>query len=397
MNSIYQFNTMTKFLIGPGAGNQVGPRCQDLGCTKVLIVDDEFTESYAATIKRSLEQVGIDHVTYSGVVPDPTDVSIMEALEIGQTAGIDGVIGIGGGSGMDTAKAVNLLLSNPHVALADIFAKGGGQVDGAFDLKPGLPLILIPSTAGTGAESTYGMVLTDTKGGRKMAVVSPNCGHAALAVIDPVVTHTMPPSLTAATGMDAMGQAFEGYTACARLVNPISDLMAVEAIRLDYKYLPLAVQDGNNEEARWEVAKASMFSGIGMANSFCHLGHSFAHTIGGRLHIPHGLAVGAAEPEVMEHTALFQPERVRDIGLLMGAKFSGDETPAKIGAITCQAIHAFKKSINLPNLKDLGFSREQVVGVAEFVKMDPSFNNRPYEISDEQIAAILNKIYDACE
>jgi alcohol dehydrogenase len=236
--SVYQFNTMTKFLIGAGAGAQVGAKCKEYGCTKVIIVADPFVAEYAAVVKKSLDKVGIGHVTFDGVVPDPTDVSILQAIEIGKAAKVDGVIGIGGGSGLDTAKCVNLLLSNPDKNLADMFDKGGGSVDDEFNLKPGFPMVLIPSTAGTGAESTFGMVLTDTKHGRKMPIRSPRCGHATLAVIDPEVTYSMPPALTAASGMDAIGQAFEGYTACERLTNPISDLLAAEAIKLDYKYLP---------------------------------------------------------------------------------------------------------------------------------------------------------------
>jgi len=373
---------------GFGAVRNIGTKAKELGMTKVLLVHDPFLKDGAQLVINALKEVGIETVTFDGVVPDPTDTSVAECSKVMKEAGgVDGIIGMGGGSAMDTAKATNVLVNNPPPL---------SQYSAIFGNKPtkaGLPLILIPSTSGTGAECTYSALITFTEKGMKGSIRSANCNLAKCAIVDPEITMGMPPALTVATGVDALAYACEAMTVKGNL-NPVSDALAKESIRLIMKYLPVATKDGKNIEAREQMGVAAMLAGMSFSNTLCQLGHAFGHSFGAKLHKPHGTMVGMALPYVLEYDADVYPERIRAIGECMGLTFKDDAKPAEVGKAVSDRILAFYKEINFPTFPSLGVSREQVMTALPLVQKDSCYPFSPKPMDEATIKEYIDMMYD---
>ncbi|MBE3581893.1 MAG: iron-containing alcohol dehydrogenase [Thermoanaerobacteraceae bacterium] len=297
---------------------------------------------------------------------------------------IDGIVAVGGGSSMDTAKAINVLMNNEP----PIMRYFGVQKN----LKPGVPMVFIPTTAGTGSEVTHMCVISCTSLGKKDSVVSPVC-LGSLAILDPDLTLGLPPKMTAATGVDALAHAVESMT--GGQANPLSDALAREAIRLNAKWLPIAYRDGSNLEARENMLLASMFAGMAFTNALVHLGHSIAHTLGASFHLPHGVACGVALPEVIEYAAKTEYKKVRMICECLGAEVEENASPEEIGAVARDALRALIKSVDIPNLQQLGIPLEDVLGVAPMVVADTGFALVPYRITAAKVAEMLRSAYSA--
>jgi alcohol dehydrogenase len=249
----FNINHMTPVLFGEGTSLQTGERLKALGCKKVLAVYDKGVKQAGITEKiiESIKEQGIEVAVFDGVKADPPDTMIDEGAEVGRKAGVDGVVGIGGGSTMDTAKTINLLLNNPG-KVQDYMGTGK-------ELKPGKNLILLPTTSGTGSEVTMFAVITDTADENKKKGLAGPLVRANLAIVDPVLTAGMPPSITADTGMDAYAHAVEAIMGNNR--NPMSDLLGEQAISLVMRYLPKAVKNGKDMEARTQMSYAAMLAG----------------------------------------------------------------------------------------------------------------------------------------
>ena len=361
---------------------------QNLGITKAIVVFDEGVRKagLADSVLQSLKDEDIDYIVYPEVCPDPTDVSMEKGADIARKSGnINGVIGIGGGSSLDTAKGINVLLGNPS-PLSDYYL--GGK-----PTAPGFPLILIPTTSGSGSETTRSCIVTDTVNHRKATIRSSNCNLASLAIVDPELTAGMPKSLTVITGIDALSHALESYT--VKHPNHISDTLDMEAIRRIVKYLPRAVANGSDMEAREQVGIAATMSGMAFANSLCHLGHSFGHAIGATVHIPHGVCVGGAMAQVINFSAQVWPERVRTIGECMGVNIPEGTSPDIIGKTVGEALLRFRQSVGLPSIKDFNVKREDVISAYPLVTKDGCYPFAPKEMSEEQIKEYLGKMYDS--
>ena len=369
-------------IFGEGAVNDLGSEAGKLGISKAVVITDEIIskgEGYKACIK-SLKDAGIGVVEFTGCLADPPSDVVHEAAKIAKGASVNGVIGIGGGSCLDTAKGMNVLFNNPEPIT---------QYFGKPPATPGYPLICVPTAGGTGSEVTGFGVLTNSQTGVKgPAVFSP----ASLAVLDPVLTVSAPPSITATTGMDAFSHAAEAMTSMAE--NPMSDLLAFEAIRLIAKSLPAAFDDGSDMQARTDLLLASNFAGIAFNDSMIHIGHAIAHSAGVQLHYPHGLGCALAMPVTMKYSAISKPDKVKAIGQAMGLSFDQNETPDQIGDKVSEACISLMKRVKIPSFKERGESRDDILGLIDLVMTDVGFVFLPSPLTREEVLDILGALYD---
>jgi alcohol dehydrogenase len=340
----FNINHMTPVLFGQNMSLRAGNRLKDLGATKVLCVYDQGIKKAGIPdrIIKNIKALGMQVVVYEGVQPDPPDFTVEECAEVGRKAEVDAVVGIGGGSTMDTAKAANLLLTNPS-PIHNYMGMFGPP------MKPGKTLILIPTTSGTGSEVTIYAVLTDSRDHKKKGPAGPLM-RATLAIVDPLLTVGMPPSITADTGMDAFCHAVESLTADNANMN--GDMMAERAVSMVAEYLPRAVDNGKDVEAREKMSFAATIAGYAFVDANTHIGHALGHTLGSLHHIPHGNACAAAMPEMLEFLAETSPNGIRTIGRAMGLKVDKTTSPRVAGRVVRQGVIALNKRIGLRTLKE---------------------------------------------
>lgn len=380
----FTINHLTSVIFGEGASQGTGEKLRDFGITKVLCVYDKGIKAAGLvdTIIQNVQAEGIKVIEFGEVLPDPPDTIVDQAGELGRKEGVDGILGIGGGSSMDAAKGVNVLLGNPGV-ISDYFNPEIMQ-------KPGKFLFLIPTTSGTGSEVTGVAVLTNTKDSRKCGVIGKN-SIAALAIVDPKLTFGLPPGITAATGMDAFSHAVEAYTTAMK--NPMSDLLALEAISLIAKYLPVAVRDGSNGEARSKMSYAATIAGMSFNDAPPHIGHAIAHTIGAKYHVPHGTICGLAVPGVIEYVSDIMPEMVRSIGEAMGLSLKDDLSNEMLGSRVADAVRKLNREIGLPTMKDLNIPESGLPDIAADVLTDVCASFTPKKTNADDVLRILRKDY----
>jgi alcohol dehydrogenase class IV len=368
-------------IYGVGTIGVLGEEVKKLGCTKVMVVSDENVSKLKiyAKGKQSLLDAGLKIIEFTKVIPDPPDYIINEGGDIARAEKVDGIVAIGGGSPMDAAKGINVLVNNP------------GKVNQYFGnpfYTPGVPVIMVVTTAGTGSESTSVGVITDTVNNVKNSVIV----NATLGILDPEATLDVPPEMTAATGMDAFAHAAEAIT--AKIPNPKSEALSVDAIKKIMANLPAAMADGTNIKARGNLLVASNFAGIAFNDALVHLGHAIAHSVGAKYHITHGIACALALPEVMNYAAAIDGEKVKIVGEAMGISFSGRESAGEIGEMVAQAIRDFIKKVRIKSVKALGISRNDLIAVTPMIFQDACYHFVPKELPKEEVDAILGNIYD---
>ncbi|MCF6461818.1 iron-containing alcohol dehydrogenase [Clostridium sp. Cult1] len=376
-----RYAQLCPIIYGEGTINLLGEEVKKLGCTKIMMVSGKTmvkSDTYAKC-KKNLLEAGMELVEFNEIVPDPPDSIINKGGEIAREEGVDGIVAVGGGSPMDAAKAINILINNPPPI---------NQYFGNPFYKPGVPVVMVVTTAGTGSESTGIGVVTDTINDVKNSII----GTATLGILDPETTVTVPPETTAYTGMDAFAHAAEAIT--AKNPNPKSELLASDAIKRIVKYLPIAMEDGKNIEARGNLLLASNFAGIAFNDSLVHLGHAIAHSIGARFHVTHGAVCALATPEVMKYAAEIDSSKVKIVGESMGIIFNGEETEGEIGEIVADTIRKFIKKLKIESLKEFGISKEELVDIAPMVFEDPCYNFVPKELTKDQVVNILINMYD---
>lgn len=383
---ITAYNVFVPIIMGRGSSLRTGLKVRELGCKKVLVVYDKGLKAIgiADIILENLQNAGIATVSFDGVVPDPPDIIVEEAAEVARREGIDGIVAVGGGSAIDAAKGINVLINNQP----PIMQYFGIQKN----LKPGVPMVFIPTTSGTGSEVTNMCVISCTSRGNKDSVVSPVC-VGTLAILDPELTIGLPPSLTAATGIDALAHAVESIT--SGQANPLSDALARDAIGTIAKWLPVAFKDGSNIEAREKMILASSFAGMAFTNALVHLGHCIAHAFGANFHIPHGVACAATLPEVIEYTSKTEFKKVEMICEGLGVKVAEGATPEEIGAIARKALRSLIKSLEIPNIKESGISLEDALKMAPIITADSGMALAPYRVTTGQVAEIIKQAYNA--
>ncbi len=313
-----------------------------------IVTDTQIVSiGFTAQVKEHLSQAGINCQVYDEVEPEPSLETIKKGAEVVGSYEPDWIVGLGGGSVIDATKAMWILYERPDIEPAEInpFAPLG--------LRKKARLITIPTTSGTGSDSNWGLVLTDTSEQRKLAV---GCreAHADIAIIDPTFVIGMPQQLTADTGMDALTHAIEGFTSGWK--NDFCDGLCLKAIQLVFQYLPRAYQHGHDAEAREKMHNAASIAGLGFGNSMAGLAHSMGHSLGAVFHIPHGRTVGLFLPYTIEFTANIAAEHYAEIAHFLKLEDAGVESAAFSLA---KAIRQLAQSINQPlTIKDLGIPRD---------------------------------------
>lgn len=306
------FCSPSRVEFGAGALNHVGELVKFRGGKKVLVVMDAFLASPQVALNKRIEgilgEAGVSSVIYSGITSEPTSENVAAGTQAARSFGADCVLALGGGSSIDTAKAVAVKVVNPELELADMPKQ--------LSLTR-LPLIAVPTTSGTGSEATRVAVITNLK-----TDVKENPGHPAMvpdiAVLDPDLTMTLPASLTAFTGMDALAHAMEAYV--SNKANVLTDLYAYKAMDIIGQALPAVIENGKSTKARTNMALASYFAGVAFSNASTNLAHAGGRALGAVFHVPHGLSVALLLPFVMEFGLEAAEERYANVALALGAQ-----------------------------------------------------------------------------
>jgi len=316
--SDYLFSAVPDVLVGPEASKQLGDLAVSMGITRALIVTDRGIIQFGLldSATNSLNASKVEYELYADVVADPPESVVMDAVTEGQAFNCDGVIGFGGGSSMDVAKLLAVLIKGEQ-SLSDIY--GVDQITGGR-----LPLIQVPTTAGTGSEATMVSIIT-TGETTKAGVVSRTL-LADKIVLDASLTLGLPPHVTAATGIDAMVHAIEAYTS-RRLKNSLSDMLAREALRLLAGNIAVAVKQGDNLDARGSMLLGAMLAGQAFANAPVAAVHALAYPLGGNYHIPHGLSNSLVLPHIIRFNGPSAGDLYKEIApLIMPGKSLPDDT-----------------------------------------------------------------------
>lgn len=299
----------TRIVFGEGAAANVASEARALGMHTVLLLIDPFIATTPAGqhIAQLLQHAGLTVVQSTAVEPDPTAPTIEAGAAHARAHHIDGIVAVGGGSAIDTAKAIGLLVYHNATHIAPFFFGGGSTPAGM------LPLIAIPTTAGTGSEVTFVSIVTEPLTQRKLLVRHPVLApHVAL--VDPLLSATMPVSLTMATGVDALAHALEAMT--STMASPLSDALAMQAIPIIVEALPRLIQHGHNPVDRAHMSHAATVAGMAFLSGRVHLGHAVGHALGGAYHLAHGTACIVLMPQIM---ALVAPQRAHAIAAFAAA------------------------------------------------------------------------------
>lgn len=381
----FQFHLPTRIEFGNGKVQELASRVRELGGEKVLLVTDQgiVKSGILQKVTDILKNGSIDFVVYDQVKPNPRDVDCMDAYRLAKEAGVDLLIGLGGGSSMDTAKAVGTLLTHC------------GEIKDWYGLnaleRPISPLICIPTTAGTGSEITFFSVVTDTQTKLKMNILDIRVAPK-IALLDPELTVTLPPHVTASTGMDALTHAIEAYT--CTISEPITDALALYAIDLIVQYLPTAVQEGSNIEARKNMLAASLIAGIAFGNSDVGGVHCMAEALGGLYDTPHGVANSMLLPYVFEYNIPADVEKHAVVAQRLGASRDG-KSALETALEGVELLKKLAETVQIPKMKDLGnVNPTDFSYLAEAATQNVSAPSNPRKASKEDYLQLFQKAFE---
>ncbi|HGE7612914.1 alcohol dehydrogenase [Bacillus thuringiensis] len=344
MQEVSEFRMPKSVLYGRNSLEKLGEQSKKLG-KRAFIVTDIIMEKlgYVEKCIKQLNKKSITVSTYNKVDAEPTNIHVLEALSLCKEEKCDFIIGIGGGSCIDAAKAVAVLYTN------------GGEVedyvqkDIEIENNP-LPLIAIPTTSGTGSEVTSVAVITNKKTDVKMMMKHPSF-IPKVAIIDPVLTSSLPPQITAATGIDALCHAIEAYI--SKVSQPLTDVLALSAIESIMKYLRIAYEDGRNMEAREAMMIASLQAGIAFSNASVTLVHGMSRPVGALFHVPHGISNAILLPTVLEFTKTSAMKRLAKIGRSLNKDLYSN-SDEEVADYTLGEIKKLCFDLRIPNLKEYG-------------------------------------------
>lgn len=385
MEKVTLFRTTRRILFGPGAIEKIGIEAQLLKAKKVQIVTDPgvIQAGLLKSVKVSLQTVGLPFVLFDGVEPDPRIEVVERSVEKAKKEDVDLIIGFGGGSSLDIAKVTSILLTN------------SGKIDSFFGIdlvpNPGKPVILAPTTAGTGSEVTPIAILSDTREKLKKGIVSPTL-FPEVAIVDPKLTIGLSPSVTAFTGMDALTHAIEAYYSIN--ATCLSDLFALRAMELISKNIRVAYANGENLSARTNMMEGSLLAGIAFANAGVGAVHAFAYPLGGEFHLAHGLTNTLMLPYVMRYNILGCPEKFARMAEAFGEKV--ESLSVLDGAeIAVRFVERLSDDIRVPRrLRDVGIPENAITKLAEAaMKVTRLLANNPRKITLEDAIAIYNSAY----
>lgn len=380
-----EFIVPGKIISGSGALEAAESALKAFG-KKALIVTDKVMIDLGncAKVESALKNEGVDYVIYSDITGEPTDVMIDGGVKVYKENGCDFIVALGGGSPIDSMKAIASLIENGG-SISDYMGK-------VIDV-PVPPMVAIPTTAGTGSEATQFTIITDTKKDIKMllkgAVLMPT-----LAIIDPQFTMTAPPKITAATGLDALCHAVEAYT--SRKAQTLSDTFAVSAVKRIFKFLPVAFKDGKNEEARVEMSVAALEAGIAFNNASVTIIHGMSRPIGALFHVAHGLSNAMLMKECLKFALPGAYDRFADLGRAIGAAKVKESDEAAAEKFLTE-IENITKVLETPTLEEYGIDREKFFSVIDKMAFDAMASGSPQntkrDVSEEDVKQIYRNLW----
>jgi len=352
------FHLAPKIHYGPGVSDRVGSVLWELGARRVLVITDVgvLEAGCCDRIIGLLEQTGLSYSVHSDLETNPSDGHVKAAAAEYLAQGADAVLGVGGGSSMDVAKSAALVVSNG--GLITDYEQGRELVT-----KAPPPLVLVPTTAGTGSELVAGAIITDSTRQLKMLVVAV---PAHVALCDPLLTLTLPPLPTGAAALDALAHAIGAYTSVER--QPLADAMALYAISTISRWLPEVMQDGSDEQTRHEMMVGSMTAGISMKGGGA-ADHAFAHAVNAMFGVLHGVAVAIFMPDVMEFNMPHMSDRLADVAVALGVRETGlDREETATAGI--EVVRSLIEACEIPSLRDLDVRVENVPELTRKVMAD---------------------------
>jgi 4-hydroxybutyrate dehydrogenase len=370
--------------LGAGTAQEVGEALQAEGGKRVLIVTDPgvVKAGLLSPIQQSLEKAKISCEIFDRVEPNPSDRTVMEGVRLFQKIGCHGIVGVGGGSSLDASKAIQVMSSHP----GEIYEYFGPAAATKITL-PRPYLIGIPTTSGTGSEVSRGAIITNTKTNTKSVL---RTGPSTLAILDPEMTLTLPPQLTAATGMDALSHHIEACV--SNIYQPVCTALALEGIRLVGRSLKKAVEKGNDLEARTDMAVASMMGALAFQKGLGAV-HSLAHQLSTEADVHHGIANAVMLPHVMRFNLPHAREELAQVARALGEKVDS-LSAAQAAEQACAGVARLSSSIGLPSrLRDVGVKENQIPSMAENAMADwcHPFNPRP--CTKEDMAALYRAAF----
>ena len=370
---------------GRGSREKLGVELKSRGFNKVLVVSD-FTLMEANVTKLvidELEKQGITYFVYLHVKPNPTVNNVQDGLMLAQISNVDAIVAVGGGSVIDTAKAISIIMTNPEHS-------GVTSLDGAVETRnKGLPLFALPTTAGTAAEVTINYVITDERNVKKMVCVDvhdiPVC-----AIIDPDLMQGMPQQLAASTGMDALTHAMEGYITKAGWLIP--DMFHINAMALIFKNLEKAANEKDAISIE-KMAYAQYIAGMGFSNVGLGIVHSMAHSLGAYFDTPHGIANALLLPHVLRFNGKVCPELFRNMGRAFDLNMDNLSDEAAVEKVVA-AVADLSKRLNIPQtLREIGIPEEMLPTLANQAINDACTPGNPREVTVDDIIAIYKEAY----
>ncbi len=377
MNS-FGFELPTRIEYGLGSINKLGDELKKLNSRRVLIVTDKGIVK-AGLVKKVtdiLEESNVNYTIFDDVEANPKDLDVEAGAKVSSNFIADTILAIGGGSPIDCAKSIGVLASHNSTKIKNFEGKTAVK-------KPIIPLITIPTTSGTGSEVTFSSVINDTENNYKMTIKGPNIA-AKVAIVDPELTVTMPPLVTASTGIDALTHAIEAYT--VNVSEPISDALALYAIDLISKYLPKAFSDGNDMEARSGMLMGSLLGGLAFSHSDVGSVHCMAEALGGVYDAPHGVCNSILLPFVMDYSKDYCKERYANVAKAMGGTF---ETVDEGANMAIELVRQLSKEVNLPGFKSLNVKEQDFDILADMSVKNMSTESNPRPLTKDDYVKIF--------
>ena len=367
---------------GSGAIQEIATEAKAHGFKKALVCSDPDLIKFGVTAKVTdiLDKNGLEYELYSEIKPNPTIDKVKHGVETFKKSGADYLIAIGGGSSMDTSKAIGIIIANPE--FEDVRSLEGV----APTKKPCVPIIAVPTTAGTAAEVTINYVITDVERKRKFVCVDPH-DMPIIAIVDPDMMSSMPKGLTASTGMDALTHAIEGYT--TKAAWEMTDMFHLKAIEIIARSLRSAV--ANEKEGREGMALGEYIAGMGFSNVGLGIAHSMAHTLGAVYDTPHGVACAMMLPIVMEYNADCTGEKYREIARAMGVKGVDDMSVEEYRKAAIDAVAQLSVDVGIPTKLE-AIKEDDLDFLAESAHADACAPGNPKDASVEDLKALFRKI-----
>jgi lactaldehyde reductase len=383
MSQRFILNEVSYF--GAGCRKELPGALRRLNLHKALVCSDKGLIKVGTTkmVTDVLDEAKIPYEIYSEIKPNPTVTNVKQGVEAFKKSGADCIIAIGGGSSMDTAKGIGIVCNNPE--FADVVS-----LEGCADTKhKSVPIIALPTTAGTGAEVTINYVIIDEEKQKKMVCVDPN-DIPCVAIVDPELMYSLPKGLTAATGMDALTHAIEGYITKGAWV--MSDMYELQAIKMIAENLPTAVFEPKNPVGREAMALAQYIAAQAFSNVGLGLVHGMAHPMGSLFDIPHGVANALLLPTIMEFNMPCCIEKFGVIARTMGVDTTG-MTKEQAAQAACDAVKALSIKVEIPQrLSDLGIKESDIEALAAQAIQDVCTPGNPREVTIDDIRALYKKV-----